>query len=247
MKQLDYGKGSLPLYLQIKNIIKAKITSGKFAYGDSIPSELQLQSTYNVSRITARQAIVDLEREGYVERKRGRGTRVIYQKQIEEELTRVMSFTNEMKTRGLVPQTIYAHIEKVKAIDKVAEIFEIAENEEILCLKRIRTSDGVPIAYFETYFEKNIGLPEEDSYYMDSVYALMDEYGIKKPVSSTERISATLATAELAKHLEIKKNSAILVRSRVSYAQDKSVVEFTTVYYPAARYSYIISSMENHR
>ena len=68
MEKLDFGKGAVPLYIQIKKIIKDKILSKEYAPGDSIPSEAQLQEIFHVSRITARQAIAQLESEGLVER-----------------------------------------------------------------------------------------------------------------------------------------------------------------------------------
>ena len=63
MEKLDFGKGAVPLYIQIKKIIKDKILSKEYAPGDSLPSEAQLQEIFHVSRITARQAIAQLESE----------------------------------------------------------------------------------------------------------------------------------------------------------------------------------------
>lgn len=241
-KKLDFQKGAIPLYLQIKKILKTKIESGKYAYGEVIPSELQLQYDFDVSRITVRQAIVDLEREGYLERKRGKGTTVIYQPKIEEELLGIVSFTEEMKSRGLTPGTSYAHIEKVKVDKDVATILKIKENSEALLLKRVRTSNDIPMAYFETYFVKGINLPLKDKQYYGSLYELMEKNGIEKPSSTTERISAGIAKEDIAKRLDIKKNAPVLIRSRVSYSKNQDVIEYTTVYYPASRYSYIINS-----
>lgn len=108
MEQLDFNKGAIPLYIQIKKIIKDKILSNEYAPGDAIPSEAQLQKRFGVSRITARQAIAQLETEGLVERARGKGTRVIFQNKIEEELIGIKSFTNEMLERGITPGTSLA-------------------------------------------------------------------------------------------------------------------------------------------
>lgn len=68
MEQLHQEKGSKTkaLYLQIKEIYRKKILNGELQLGDKIESELEIQKKYNVSRITARQAILDLEKEGMV-------------------------------------------------------------------------------------------------------------------------------------------------------------------------------------
>ena len=106
MEKLDFGKGAVPLYIQIKKIIKDKILSKEYAPGDSLPSEAQLQEIFHVSRITARQAIAQLESEGLVERARGKGTRVLFQNKIEEQLAGIKSFTNEMLERYTAGDTL---------------------------------------------------------------------------------------------------------------------------------------------
>ena len=97
MKRLDDSKGAPPLYLQISQILRDKILRHEYDYGDRIPSEKDLQDQYEVSRITARQAIQELEQENMVERARGKGTIVTYQPCIDEYLNTIRSFTDEMK------------------------------------------------------------------------------------------------------------------------------------------------------
>lgn len=94
--QLNFTKGAMPLYLQIQEYLKAKIVNGGYAYGELIPSELELEKMFKVSRITIRQAIADLEKEGYVKRQRGKGTTVTYSERIDESLCAIRSFTKEM-------------------------------------------------------------------------------------------------------------------------------------------------------
>ena len=105
MEKLTTKKGGKALYIQIKDIYRDKILSGELKLGDKIESEMEIQQKYNVSRITARQAILDLEKEGMVKRGRGKGTFVIWQPAIEEELSHIMSFTKEMEHRNRVPGT----------------------------------------------------------------------------------------------------------------------------------------------
>ena len=74
MKQLQTGKGSKSMYLQIKEIYKNRIVNGEIKRGQKIPSEMEIQKEFGVSRITARQAILELEQEGMVKRGRGKWT-----------------------------------------------------------------------------------------------------------------------------------------------------------------------------
>lgn len=63
-----------PLYAQIKQILLDRIQAGEWQTGNSIPTETELCSAFNVSRITVRCAMKELVTEGYLERTSGRGT-----------------------------------------------------------------------------------------------------------------------------------------------------------------------------
>ena len=64
----------IPLYSQLVSIIKRNISAGTLDPGALLPSEAELCRTFDVSRSTVRQAIGELESEGLVVRKQGRGT-----------------------------------------------------------------------------------------------------------------------------------------------------------------------------
>ena len=66
-----------PMYLQIKEILKDRILHGVYAIHTNIPSEPQLEEEFNVSKITVRNAIKELVQEGYLEKKSGKGPKVI--------------------------------------------------------------------------------------------------------------------------------------------------------------------------
>lgn len=240
MKQLDFEKEALPLYVQLKNIIKEDIETEVYKFEDTIPSELEFQNLYDVSRITVRQAILSLEKDGYVKRARGKGTKVIYRKDIEENLSSIKSFTDEMKERGLVPGTSYVHVEKVIATKEIASIFGIPDDSAIICLKRIRTANDVPIVCFETYFPPKYNFPLEKDKYNGSMYQLYDELGVKKPVRAKENIKAIIADNEIIDLLDLDKKTAILLRTRISYNSNNEVIEYTISYYKGDKYSYSI-------
>lgn len=67
-------EGPLPLYWQLKEILKRKIERGEFKPGDRIPTEDELCKRFAISRTPVRQALVELVNEGLLFRRRGRGT-----------------------------------------------------------------------------------------------------------------------------------------------------------------------------
>ena len=152
MEKLNQKKGGKALYIQIKDIYRKKILNGELSLGDKIESELEIQKKYNVSRITARQAILDLEKEGMVKRGRGKGTFVIWRPGIEEDLTHVSSFTQEMEAIGRTPGTFSVQITKEKLDEHTAREFNTYSDELMYCVRRVRTADDVKIVYMVSYY-----------------------------------------------------------------------------------------------
>jgi DNA-binding GntR family transcriptional regulator len=70
---LDH-EGDTHLYVQIADIIRAKITNGELSPGDPVPSEAAIQSEFGVARTTARRAFHLLREEGLIYTIQGEGT-----------------------------------------------------------------------------------------------------------------------------------------------------------------------------
>lgn len=238
--KLNYNKGAIPLYLQIYEILKEKIESFDYEYGMLIPSELELEKMYKVSRITVRQAIAELEKAGYVRRARGKGTSVTYVKRIDESLSAIRSFTTEMKERGLVPGTSFIEITKEKADEDVASHLELEQGSDVYCLYRVRTADEEPIVIFETYLSGDYDFPLDKEKYMGAMYDVFEEIGVKIPVRVRENFQAILADQNMASLLDVKVGSPIFKRSRIAYNVDNKAIEYTISYYRGDRYSYSI-------
>ena len=211
----------------------------EYAFDTIIPSETELQGMYQVSRITARQAIQELEKDGLVSRARGKGTVVIYQKHIEEFLTRIRSFTDEMKELGIVPGTSYAHMELVKADQHLAKVFQVEPDVPLYRLERVRTGDGKPIVIFQTYFHMGRNLPLDDNMYYGSLYAMLEEMNIH-PVRIKEKFDCIMPDAHTREFLKVQRTIPILRRIRTSYDESGEVVEYTVSLYRGDRYSYSV-------
>lgn len=110
-------QNSLPLYMQIREIIRSRIEKGEIKPLDPLPSEDALCREYQVSRITIKKALEDLKKEGYILRIKRKGTFVNFQKRQAEN----NNFRVGRKTIAfIVPDIedvfiseIYAGIEKI--------------------------------------------------------------------------------------------------------------------------------------
>lgn len=102
--RLDHNS-YISLHVQLHNQLRRLIVSGRWQFGDRIPTEMQLSRHLDISRTTVRIATQRLEVEGLIKRSAGRGTFVIYQAQ-EHAANRTIgyltcSFHNEIHTNIL--------------------------------------------------------------------------------------------------------------------------------------------------
>lgn len=242
MAHLKNGQGQKPMYRQIKEIYRDRILRKELKRGDKIESELEIQKEYGVSRITARQAILDLEKEGMVKRGRGKGTFVIWQDGIEEELNHIRSFTKEMEELGRKPGTEWVTIQQETMKPEFAKAFDVKPDEEMYCIRRVRTADDVKVVYFVSYFPLRFQLPTDPQQLPESIYEVLDERGIGIPDHVEEKVRAILPDEEVAKALNIQQTQPVLLRQRISYDKNNDIMEFTHCYYRGDLYTYTITS-----
>ncbi len=115
-----------------------------------IPSERELAEMYDISRMTVRQAVNNLVNDGYLIRRRGKGTFVAAQK-IEQPLKGLTSFSEDMRARGMEPGTIVLSFETVPASQKLAEGLGVTEGDDLYEVRRLRLADGLPMALETLY------------------------------------------------------------------------------------------------
>lgn len=242
MEHLNTEKGAKALYIQIKDIYRHKILNGDLKLGDRIESELEIQQKYNVSRITARQAILDLEKEGMVKRGRGKGTFVIWRPGIEEDLMHVSSFTQEMEAAGRVPGTSSVSITKEYLDKDTAQEFNASTDELMYCVRRVRTADDIKIVYMVSYYPLETHLPMDPERIRNSIYEILDYTGSGVPTHIVEKIRAELPNEETIAALNISKTQPILYRSRIGYSEDHQLVELSKCYFRGDLYSYCITT-----
>jgi GntR family transcriptional regulator len=237
--KLDRGKAAVALYLQMAEQIANAIESGEYAPGQIIPSEKQYEEQYSVSRMTVRLAIGELVNKGYVERMRGIGTVVTYGK-IEENLKRVISFSEEMQLHGITMQTSYCDIKKVTASEKVASILNVKVNSIVYELTRVRCANNRPLVYSTTYLTLP-DLPLDAGVYSTSLYKFLSEKYNINIARAGDQLEATLAEGVVAKYLEVAQGFPTFKRTRVAYDQYDNEVEFSICYYPGDKYRYSVN------
>ncbi|KOY79487.1 GntR family transcriptional regulator [Apilactobacillus kunkeei] len=235
---------ALPIYIQIHNEIKKNIEEGKWKLGSRIPSERQLSTEFNVSRMTLRQAIQTLVDEGILDQRVGSGTYVSNEK-VQEKMSGVTSFTDIMLAQGKLPASKTISYHTLEPSLSEIEKLNISQNEKVLRMERIRYGDGVPICFeIATVPEKIIdGLSKDDV--ADSFYASLKEKKNLVPKVSRQNVSATLASERIAEYLDIKKGDAILLLRQVTSLQNGQPFEYVRTQYVGERFEFYLDSKKS--
>ena len=236
---LDHTKGAPPLYSQVKSILKKNIAEELYPVHENIPTEKELQEAFGVSRITVRKALDELLNEGYIERQRGKGTVVLPQGIIEENLHSDKSFTEDMKSRGLIPGTKVSRLREVRASGAIAEGLDLEQGVVVLELTRVRTADEIPVVIFKSYINPNmieISLEEIES--NESLYSLIKQKGHTIKLIK-EIFEVTLSTEWNSHLLETPLGTPLLKRSSIIQSEGKRMI-YTESLYNGYLYRYSI-------
>jgi len=137
-----------PVYKRIQNAIRQHIEASELKPGDLVASERELARTHGVSLMTARHALADLEREGIVERRRGAGTFVAPPK---IHFNKLMSYTEQMSSRGLNPSSRVLAIEIIEHEPEVAARLRLPASSRMVKVERLRETTDEPLALETCY------------------------------------------------------------------------------------------------
>lgn len=202
------------------------------APGTATPSERELVQRFGVARMTVRQAIDTLVAEGLVQRIPGKGTFVTEPR---GRVGALLSFTQEMRARGLLPesQTLVARIER--AGPGVARVLQLTEGDPVIHWRRLRRADGTPMCIEDAYLSEVLlpGFLQRGT--PTSLYEALEHRGLR-PTWAEDSVQADLATDEEAALLEVPRGSALLKVARRAVCDDKPV-EVSRSAYRADRYT----------
>lgn len=144
----------IPLYSQLMGIIKRSITSGALKVGDLLPSEAELCRSYDISRNTVRQAIGALEEEGFVVRKRGKGTFVTDPNTRRKGVQ--YSFTTEISQLGKTPSSTLVDFAVITPSPKIVTLMGLEQGVKVYRFTRVRNVDGEPLILETSYYPEYI-------------------------------------------------------------------------------------------
>jgi GntR family transcriptional regulator len=223
-----------PLYLQLAHQLEKDIRAGTYRVDQALPSERVLSESLGVSRITARKAIDVLVEQGLVQRRHGSGNFIA--PRLEQPLSKLASFSEELRQRGYVPSSHWITLELAAATAVEREALGLARGARVARLERLRLADGVPMA-----FERSAVLLSACPRPQDlegSLYLHLARCGLA-PARAVQHIRAVNAEPGMAAQLGIAAGVALLWVSRTAYLPDGVAVEYTQSYCRSDYYDFV--------
>ncbi len=229
--------GSGPLYLQLKRFIEEAVSAGQIQAGDALPSERDLAARMDVSRVTVRRAVQHLVREGVLVQRRGSGTYVAPpMHRVEQSLSQLTSFTEDMARRGLVVRSVWLDRALYAPSPEETVTLGLSSNDRVARVARLRLSGETPLAIERAALSSSI-LPDPQAI-GTSLYSHLAKSG-SRPVRAIQRIRAVSLSDEDAKLLDVSPGVASLHIERTSYLPSGRVVEFTRSTYRGDAYDFV--------
>ena len=229
MNHRIFGDSPIPRYVQLAEVLRQRIARGHWREGDKLPSLEELVAEFDVARVTVRQAVDVLARDGLLSPERGRGTFVRQAKAPERRL-------HTVTTMGELAELYRDSKPELLNLAEATAAPQLLEGEgkpapKYFYMRRVHALDGVPYCVISIYLDDRIFRREPKRVRKELVIPLlMSMRGVK---IARARQVLTLGTADVdeAAHLHVPVNSPVGRVRRVFNAPDETVMYLAEVTY----------------
>jgi len=225
---------STPLYVQLARTLAESIREGRYQVDEALPSERVLSESLEVSRVTARKAIDQLVEQGLIIRRHGSGNYIA--PRLEQALSRLSSFSEELAQRGYRPSSRWLERAITGAVPDEQLSLGLSPGARVARLERLRLADEVVMAYEMSVLPQSVlADPQKVE---GSLYEYLNRLG-KAPVRALQHIRALNAQPRLAEQLNVPTGQAVLFITRIGYLESGLAVELTHSYCRSDYYDFV--------
>jgi GntR family transcriptional regulator len=225
---------------QVYMVLRDRILSGAIGFGAKLPTENELAEFHGVSRVTVRRALGELARERLIERRRSAGTRVIYRPApapMTADISGVLANLADMGRRTGVKLLSFDY---VPAEGAVAQSLGAGPDQLLQRSVRVRSVDGLPFSYLTTHVPESVSVTFTQEELASRPLLDLLERAEVKVENARQRISAGLATPDVARALGLRTGSPLIELVRVVYDKAGRGVEHLHALYRPDRYAFEI-------
>ncbi|MFY9513224.1 MAG: GntR family transcriptional regulator [Rubrivivax sp.] len=230
----------LPKYHQIYLVLREQLHEGRFA--DGLPGEVALAGQFGVARVTVRKALEQLQAEGLIQRTPGRGTMPRSRERnagsAEPERVPLTGLLENIVSMGLRTRAKVLSCDVVPAPEAVAQALQLAAGAPVQKAVRVRSTREGPLSLITTHvpeaLARSFGKRELAK---RPLLMLLEDSGVRIG-RALQTISARLADAEAARHLDVQVGSALLAVTRLIHDDNDRPVQWLHGLYRPDRYQY---------
>jgi GntR family transcriptional regulator len=231
-------KGPTPLYYQVKSILEGKIRSQELKEKERLPSEAELCTEFGVSRITVRQALSELLKDGLIYRERGKGTYISEGPGWKRPVLK--GSIENLMTAGIGTRIKVLSYKQVPVPKEFVKALKAERSERVHRLEFIRLIAGGPQAYSLIYFPAKLGkmISGDDIKETTEIISFVEDKAGTKAQGAHQTIDVGVANELLAGNLSVKQQTPLLVICREYFTRTGALLFLAKSYYRTDRFKY---------
>ena len=226
----------IAMHRQLAQHLRDAITTGVSKQGDRIATEQELSQKYGVSRITARQAVIQLVSESLLVRRQGKGT-FVTARPVKHDLVELHGFFDELVARGVNPEIQLLEFSKQAAPARVSEKLQ-SDNKQVTYWKRLYCRNGEPFAVAWVYLAPQLVGVTRALAEKHTSYHIIESLRQLKIAHADISIRAQLSDTKTRKLLRMPPGTPLIALERVSYLADNTPIEYALYCAHADSYEY---------
>ncbi|AHE71297.1 TPA: GntR family transcriptional regulator [Enterobacter ludwigii] len=237
--------GNKPMYRQIADALREKITAGELKPGDALPTESSLQETFSVSRVTVRQALKLLTEEQIIESIQGSGS-YVREERVNYDIYQLTGFYEKLADRNVDTHSDVKTFEVIKADVKLAETLNIRPDDKVWHVKRVRFIKQKPVNLEETWMPLAMFADLTWEVMENSKYHYIEQ--IKKMVidRSEQELVPIVPSQEAIDALALDPAKPILEKVSRGFLKDGRVFEYSRNVFNSDDYKFTLVAKRRH-
>ena len=218
----------MPVYFKLQMEIKKQIEEGRWAPGESIPTERELSKTYELSSGTVKKSLLNLVNEGYLYRIQGKGT-FVAGTTLRRGSLRYYRLQKDFRDEEIILTVRLIELNRIKGIPEYNKNLQISINQDLYEMKRLFVFKNKPILYSITYLPCKM-FPDLEKFENNfsgemTLYQLLEkEYGITT-VSNKKLLSTIAVDRETAELLNVSNGKQVLFIEMMSFTYQNKPYE----------------------
>ncbi|WP_249871695.1 GntR family transcriptional regulator [Oceanobacillus saliphilus] len=233
----------IPLYRQIKEILIDELKAGEIDPSRPFSTEHELVERFRVSRAPIRQALRELENEGYVYRERAKGTFPVKSLPVRPPGLELGGLLKYLREQGMESESIVLEIEKIQPVEGLRKLLELKDDERVLKVSRLILYEDIPLIWTQTYIHvpKDYNPDIEELEDGASVFVTLERDADISVTQGEHQIWATGAKEEEARTLSVEVGDPILVMETKLFNKNGTLIGWRRAVHKGDDYKYSLT------